>query len=241
MSPLTRYLPGAVVLLVLVLTAGCTVPPCSVGSGNVISETRDLGTFHSVELNTFATVLVMQGTPGAVKIEAEDNIMPLLRTRVSDGVLVIDHDAVCVENTTPVVVRVAMDEVRGLAVNGAGSVLGENEIVADRLSTAVGGSGALDLDVNVSTLESVISGSGKTRYAGTAAEHNVVITGSGTVKGFDLATDRTNLVISGSGRAEVLATEALDVQITGNGIVTYRGDPAVTQVITGSGSLTKEE
>lgn len=240
MSALIRYLLGTTVLA-LVLTAGCTTPPCTVGSGNVVSETRDLGTFHSVELNTFATVMVTQGTPGPVEIEAEDNLMPLLRTQVSDGVLVIDHDAVCVRNTTPVVVRVTMDEVKSLAVSGSGSVQGEDGIVADRLETAVSGSGALDLDVNVTALESVISGSGETRFSGMADEHNVVITGSGTVKGFDLVTDRTNLVISGSGRAEVLATETLDVQITGSGRVTYRGDPAVTQVITGSGILIRDE
>ncbi|MDD3621511.1 MAG: DUF2807 domain-containing protein [Methanofollis sp.] len=241
MSAVIRYLPGAAVLLVLLLTAGCALPPCTVGSGNVVSETRDVGTFHSVDLNTFATVVVTQGAPGPVMIEAEDNLMPLLRTQVSEGVLVIDHDAVCVRNTTPVVVRVAMDEVKGLAVNGAGSVLGEDQIVADRLATAVSGSGTLDLDVNVTALESVISGSGETRFSGTADEHSAVISGSGTIKGFDLTTKQSNLVISGSGRAEVLATEALDVQITGSGLVTYRGDPTVTQVITGSGILIKEE
>lgn len=64
MSAVIRYLPGAAVLLVLLLTAGCVLPPCTVGSGNVVSETRDVGTFHSVDLNTFATVVVTQGAPG---------------------------------------------------------------------------------------------------------------------------------------------------------------------------------
>ncbi|QYZ79480.1 DUF2807 domain-containing protein [Methanofollis formosanus] len=235
-----RYLFAAAVLLGLVLAAGCVQPPCTIGSGNVTSETRDVGTFQSVELTSFATVLVTQGAAAPVVIEAEDNIIPLLRTRVSDGVLVIDHDAACVRNTTPVVVRVSMEEVQRLAVSGSGTVLGENEIVGERLETAISGSGNLDLDMNVSTLESTISGSGEALFSGTAAEHDAGISGSGTIKGFDLTTEQTNLAISGSGKAEVFATEALDVQIAGSGTVTYRGDPAVTQDISGSGSLIRE-
>ncbi|WP_265580414.1 head GIN domain-containing protein [Methanofollis aquaemaris] len=235
-----RYLfAAAAVLLVLVLTAGCVQPPCTVGSGNVVSETRDVGAFQSVELNTFATVMVTQGASGPLVIEAEDNIVPLVQTRVSDGVLVVDLDAACVRNTRPVIVRVTMEEVQRLSVSGSGTVQGENEIVAGRLETAISGSGNLDLGMNVTTLETTISGSGEARLSGTAAEHNAGISGSGALKGFDLTTERTNLVISGSGAAEVLATGALDVQIAGSGAAIYRGDPVVTQEISGSGSLVR--
>lgn len=79
-----------------------TQGPCLLGSGNVISETRTVEPFHSVELNGIGTLSVTQDGSPEVKLEAEDNILPVIRTRVENGILIIEYDAPCIRNIRPI-------------------------------------------------------------------------------------------------------------------------------------------
>lgn len=232
-----RYSAGILILLAA-LIAGCTqFPPCISGSGVVVSETRTLEPFQKVDLATFGTVYLTQGEPSPAVIEAENNILPLLRTRVSDGVLTIDLEQ-CVRNTRPVIIRLTTDKIRQISVSGSGSVIGEDEIISESLETGVSGSGVIDLPVRTHQVRSAIAGSGRTRLRGTTADHTAAISGSGKIEAFGLETENSTVVIEGSGAAEVFATEALDVTVSGSGTVTYRGNPAhLSQEISGSGRV----
>jgi hypothetical protein len=66
-----------IILVSFVVIVGCTQGPCLLGSGNVISETRTVEPFHSVELNGIGTLSVTQDGSPEVKLEAEDNILPV--------------------------------------------------------------------------------------------------------------------------------------------------------------------
>ena len=61
------------------------IGPGERGSGNVISETRAVSDFDRIEISYPATVLVRQGSKESLKIEAEDNLMPNLKTEVRNG------------------------------------------------------------------------------------------------------------------------------------------------------------
>jgi len=227
-----------VLILSAALIAGCTqFAPCIGGSGNVVSETRTVEPFHSVDLATIGTVYLTQGAPASIQIEAEDNILPLMQTEVTDGVLTIDNEQ-CIRSTQPVIIRVTTDEVRGISVSGSGSVISENEIRSENLETGVSGSGSIDLRVNTTEIASTISGSGSTLLRGKATNHTTVVDGSGRVAAFDLETNHSKVTIEGSGIAEVFATDDLDAVISGSGMILYKGNPAhLTQEVTGSGGV----
>lgn len=230
---------AAILILSAALIAGCTqLSPCISGSGNVVSETRTVEPFHSVDLATIGTVSLTQGAPASLQVEAEDTILPLLRTEVRDGILTIDHNEQCFRNTQPVIIRLTTDEVRRISVSGSGSVVGENEIRSENLETGISGSGSIDLRVNVTELASAIAGSGKIDLRGTATNHTTVVSGSGKVAAFNLETIRSTVTIDGSGTADIFATDVLDVTVSGSGTASYRGSPEhLTQEVTGSGSV----
>ena len=74
-----------------------------------------------------------------------------------------------------------------------------------------------------------------------AKEHNIKVSGFGKINAFDLVTDNTDIVISGSGEANVNANEELDVKISGFAKVNYKGDPAIEQSVSGSGKIKSVE
>ena len=61
------------------------------GSGNVVTETREVSNFSAIEIDYPAQVFVKQGSPESLKVEAEDNLMPGLKTEVKNGVLQISY------------------------------------------------------------------------------------------------------------------------------------------------------
>jgi len=220
-----------------------TIPGCVMGSGNVESETRTVDTFHSVELGGWGNLYVTQDGISDIRIEAEDNILPLLQTYVSDNVLVIEHEKFkCIRPVKPVNVYVSMEEVKRLSLSGSGKIIGQTGIISDSLDVRVSGSGDIDLEVDTEELKTTISGSGSAQLKGDATAHDVTISGSGNIQSYDLATEKSTIKVFGSGKSEVSVSDDLDVTIAGSGDVYYKGDPAnLNTQISGSGKLEKVE
>lgn len=219
-----------------------TIPGCVFGSGNVESETRTVDAFHSVELGGWGNLYVTQDGTSEIRIEAEDNILPLLQTYVRDGVLVIEHEKLkCITPRKPVNVYVSMEEVKRLSISGSGKIIGQTEITSDSLGVSVSGSGNIDLEVDTEELKTTISGSGNAQLKGDATTHDITISGSGNIQSYDLATEKSTVKVFGSGKSEVSVSNELDITITGSGDVYYKGDPSINTQISGSGKLKKVE
>lgn len=58
------------------------VGPTERGSGTMKTETRQVSDFRAVEISYPAEVVISQGTSESLKIEADDNVLPGLQTRV---------------------------------------------------------------------------------------------------------------------------------------------------------------
>jgi len=226
-------------LFAVLFISGCIgLSDCITGSGNVVSEEFTLDKFHSVDFGGSGNLYVTQDAQQSIRIEAEDNVLEELTVKVVNGKLIISSDR-CFRNIKPINVYVSTEEVRDLAGSGSVNIIGQSEINADTLKLSISGSGSFDVTLNAEELNTNIAGSGKSILKGTAKVHNTVVDGSGDIKAFDLSTERTDITISGSGKAEVDASKELDVTILGSGSVFYTGDAAVTQSISGSGKIVK--
>ena len=215
---------------------------CIDGSGKSYSETRDVDTFHSVELNGWGNLHVTQNGESHIRIEGEDNIVPLIKTYVKNDILIIEQEEFkCIRPKEPLNVYVSMDEVKELLLIGSGNVIGQSRIESDSLWITLSGSGNINLDVDVEELGTTIIGSGNVQLKGDAAVHEFTISGSGDIKSYELSTEKSKIEVSGSGNSEVSVSDELNVKISGSGDVYYKGDPSIEQVISGSGKLKKVE
>jgi hypothetical protein len=75
-------------LISLLLSSGCYADAIR-GSGKSAKESRDLPAFDSVEVGSGIHLTVTTGPLQKVLVEADDNVLPLVETRVSDGRLQI--------------------------------------------------------------------------------------------------------------------------------------------------------
>jgi hypothetical protein len=191
---------------------------CTVGSGEVISESRPVTDFREVVLAGSGDVEI--GVTGAesLRVEAEENILPLLTTEVVSGRLELGSSEPFT-TSEGVSYVITAQTITGVIVAGSGTV------------TVTG----IDSDV----FRAVISGSGTIDVSGSCGVLDVTVAGSGDFDGAGLACATGTVSVPGSADVVVDVSDELDVTVAGSGDVNYIGDPVVRSRITGSGSVSE--
>ncbi len=218
------------------------VGPTERGSGNVIKQTRETGNFNSITIKYPAQITVTQGLSESVKIEAEDNLLAGLQTRVRGDTLEIfykEENNKHVNPTKPVKIMVIVKELKDVNFDSAGDLTLAG-IKSDDLNISVSGAGNLKVnDVVAKSLSVDLSGAGSMVAAGETDDFNLTISGFGSFNGKDLHNKTAQIDLSGAGSATIWADEELDAQVSGVGSINYYGSPSVTKQVSGVGSINK--
>lgn len=234
---------GSLIILAGIFIMSCAKDVnCINGNGEMISETREIAAFHSVYSNGSAEIYISPAEENSVKIEAESNIMPRIKTEVADGRLNISTEG-CINKLKKIKIYLGMKELRSAEMNGSGLIKTTETMssVTNSNSLYINGSGDIDVASDAMQTEASINGSGNISLTGAAAVFNAIINGSGEMHSYNFICRKVNVSVTGSGDAEVFATEELFVKFNGSGDVYYKGNPAkVDAKYDGSGKLIKK-
>ena len=228
----------ALVFLALLLI-NCSKNQVVVGSNNIITQEKQLSAYDKIEVLGSYDVIFTDGEVGKIKIKAPDNILPLIQTEVSDGLLKIGAEKNRYKVKEPIIIYVPVNSrLKQVDIKGSADIYTENSLETKALDVDVYGSGDVRLQVDSSTLALKIDGSGDIRVGGKTDNLSININGSGNVEVPNLKAEKAVININGSGNVSAYVTEDVDVSITGSGDVTIKGNPKkVKQKIKGSGGV----
>lgn len=232
-----------VLALVAVLSLSSCLRRSQHGSGVIKKENRNLsGAFTHIEISAPVNVVInTQQAAGPLQLEGDDNLLQFIVTEVRDNTLYIDvkpHNT-RMHPTKDFKLAIAVAELAGLSVSGAGDVTVNGTVATNDFSLDISGAG----DVAMSTLQAQrlkadITGSGSLKVdSGKVTNAEYDISGAGDVDAFGLQTDATTISISGAGDADITVNTKLDASVSGAGSITYKGQPAITKNISGAGSV----
>lgn len=230
------------------------------GSGNVISEDREVAGFESVDMQSIGNLTIVQGNEESLTITADENLMQYITARVVNGTLEIGMEPnISLNPSRAIEYELVMKTVEGVKLSGFGNINSE-ELTGKDLEVKLAGSG----DINIGKIESDslqvrISGFGDFESQSIKAETSTIeISGSGDIQVDELAGDELVVKISGFGNAEIsgkvrtqeiqlvgsgdyeaedLESESAVVKITGFGNPTVWATESLDATITGSGNL----
>ena len=210
-------------------------------SSVVVTEERPVSGFHAIEMGTFGEVIITQGDTESLTIKGSDNIVPLVKTTVRGGALVISmEENVNITGMTRdnmLTFTIMVKDLTGLSVSGAGKVSMESLDTSD-LDVVMSGAGDVQLgSLKADALDINISGVGNVGAAGEATSAKVNISGAGSFQAPDLKLQTADITISGIGGAEVWVTDSLSGNISGAGGVKYYGSPTVDTTTSGVGNF----
>ncbi len=190
------------------------------GNGKITTKTREVtAKFSQINVEgTFRVGVIVGGQP-TIRITTDSNIVPLVVTKVDDGVLTIANKPGVTFNTSKAVfIQIMVPTLNKITASGA------NRITALRIA-----SNNFKLETN---------GAVQANLTGTANKVSMLISGSGSVNANRLVAKNVSVHLNGSGRILVNATQKLDTKITGSGKIIYAGNPSdVDQSVTGSGTI----
>lgn len=210
------------------------------GSGTLTTEDRTVSDFTKIELNGSGTVNITQGDTEALTIEAEDNVIDRIESRVSNGTLHLGMKSpwyfFWLWPTRDITYELTVQDLNALSISGSGTI-NSDSLTTDQFSVTVSGSGKAKMKMHVQELEVDISGSGEFDLSGTAVSQLVDINGSGKYDAKNLLSKSAEFSVSGSGQGIVNVSDELQISISGSGKVEYIGSPKISQEISGSGKI----
>jgi hypothetical protein len=231
---------GLLVIAVVLLTA-CGVRTIR-GSGNVITEERDVSGFDSVTLSGYGRVTITQGDEEALTVETDDNLMQYIETQVRGGTLELGFtdDDILLRPSKSIIFRLSVIELTALDSSGAGS-FEIDALDADRLEVDVSGAGDIEIgSLNATDLVVTVNGAGNVKLAGQVGTQRIELNGLGNYDAPDLKSQAASVDINGAGNVTMWVLDTLDVTISAAGNVEYYGSPTVTQDISGVGKVTSQ-
>ncbi|MBA3816905.1 MAG: DUF2807 domain-containing protein [Parachlamydiaceae bacterium] len=213
------------------------------GSGNVISQVRNVMGFNQILFSGNGNLIISQGNTESLKIEGEDNIVDLITTAVVDKALRIDYKkanmAHLINSKAPLNIYVQVKDIQEIRLSGSGSISTIKPLTAFQLKVSVSGSGSGQIGIIGHKLVTILSGSSNFIVSGTVENQDIWISGSGDYQAEKLTSKVANVNITGSGKVTVNVQDDIDVHISGAGTVNYQGTPRIRQSISGSGSITR--
>ncbi len=214
------------------------------GNGNVKIESRQVGKFTGLEDQGSFDVEITYGESNAVEVEADENLLPIIVTKVEGTKLIVTTDKGGFSSATRLKVHVTMATIDLVSVKGSGSVSGDGGF--SNSGTAhfeVGGSGSIRLSfAQFNTAEVSVRGSGSIHLMkGKVDNLNVSSSGSGSVDAYDINSKNVMAKTNGSGNVKVRVTSSLTAESNGSGNVYYKGDITNVNVKSnGSGRVVKQ-
>ncbi|SNR94315.1 GIN domain-containing protein [Hymenobacter mucosus] len=250
----------AILLLLLQLL------PTAPSAGITPPDTRDVAAFTHVAVAAPITVLLHQGSPQQVRVEAAPEDLARLETHV-------DHDELRIRDRTAdagrsnqsplgkVTVHITMPTVRSLYVaNGSrlhadtlqvnqlwleansSGLLMLGQVQARRVSAGTASSGRVVLhQLLADTLQSTGASAGSLTVAGTCPYYRLTLSSGGHVQAEALAVETCTATLSSGSRGRVRVSTHLQAHASSGGQLTVLGNPQLSSRVSSGGRVQRQE
>jgi len=175
------------------------------GSGVAKTETREVGAFTEFDVSAAMNVELTVGPATKLEITADDNLLPHLKSEVSDGKLKLYFDT---SNSSKIGVKVKASTPSLKAYHGSGATTAKIEgLKADAFNLHLSGASNCTID-------------------GTADKLVVECAGASNVKAAKLVAKSAKVNVSGASSVDVNASDELNADASGASSIRYSGNPA---------------
>ncbi|MCS0592130.1 head GIN domain-containing protein [Massilia norwichensis] len=187
------------------------------GDGIAGRDQRMIGTVNGLDVNGSIVVDVRVGPATSLVVEADSNLLPLVRTDVRGDILNIYTDR-SYRSRNPVRVIYTVPRLTDLRQNGSGRIAVDG-LAGAPLTLRRNGSGSVALSGRMASLEAENNGSGSVDAARLeSASAKLAMTGSGRMEVGQVRGDYAIVSLSGSGQLRVGgAVRSLTARANGSG------------------------
>ena len=205
---------------------------CIKGTGEIVLEERTVNLFNGITVDDDINLVILKDTFQYIQIEAGKNLLPEIRTEVSDGMLYLMNDNVCKYSRSyekEILVRAHIKNLEKLAFAGSAKIVTENMLSLNYLLMWLDGARgeiSLEIDIEKLILENV-SGNGLTTLSGEVREGIINSEAQGLLYLKDLKFSNLKMVSNSYNNAYIWVSDTIDITISNLGNVYCKGDPFI--------------
>jgi hypothetical protein len=208
------------------------------GAGDTQPETRSVSPFTEIVSDNSIDITFRQIQEGVDKVvvTAQENLLPMIITKVKNGTLHISTEG-SYQSDQELKIDIYGRHLNSLTLNSSGDFNSDGRIDEQKFYLEMNSSGDADIRLKSKSIEVDSNGSGDISMAGTTDYLEVELNSSGDFSALELRTFNTELELNGSGDAKVFAKESLEIELNGSGDVSYKGRAKIEKTINGSGEV----
>jgi len=237
---LNWVLPVALLLFTITASAFKVLNEKVKGSGNIKSEARTEGPFRSISTSGSYNVYITPGAKNDIRIEADDNLLPYIETKLRGNDLEIGTKrGYDIKPSKTINIYVTMDQLEELSSSGSGGFYSKGKLKGNNVKFSFSGSTNTELELDASNLQLEVSGSAHLKLNGNIPSTKYEISGTADVEALDLQSSDARVAISGTGKLDIAVEKKLDVSVSGMGKIRYKGTPVINQSSSGMAKITK--
>lgn len=206
--------------------------------GTFHSESRELESFHAIEVYGAAQINLSQSLDQQIVVNAHD--FSLVQTEVREGVLYIN---VPTNPYTPMILDISVPTLSSIRAVGAASIDLEPQSIftTDTLTLDLSGAAEVDMDLQVAVLNIDAKGAASVELTGTANSATITLAGAGEIDAEDFLVQTMHINCAGASEADIHAVRELWAQAAGASKISYKGSPTIKQKMAVGGSVIKRD
>ena len=227
--------------------------------GEIIQETRSIEDVDGISLATQGDMIIKIGQQESLVIEAEDNIIENIETRVENGVLMIkSRNNLGLRNLEPINYTLTVKALDTINISSSGNIqapdlqadqfdinlsssgdLNMGDLETETLTIKLSSSGNLSMGMlDAKTLKVSITSSGDVDILGGDIKHqDISISSSGKYAARDMNSQTAEVALSSSGSATLKVSDQLSANISSSGDLNYIGTPVLNASTSSSGRI----
>ncbi|MEP7147316.1 MAG: head GIN domain-containing protein [Acidobacteriota bacterium] len=190
------------------------------GSAVAGSEARSANGFSGINVGGVFQVEITAGKDFSVEVEADNNLLPYIKTEVEGRVLHIESTE-RIDSHTPLRVRISAPDIESVDASGASKV------------SIVG--------IDNSSLKIDTSGASKVKIQGETAEIRIEVSGASSIDAESLTAKSAAVDAGGASSVNLFVTERLVSNASGASKISYSGNPASVEKKTSGASSIRQK
>lgn len=211
------------------------------GSGYVRTEQRTVKPFSRIEASRAIKVFVAQGEQTAITVEADDNILPYIKTEVNGNTLTITlSENINIESYADMNVLLTVPALTELHSSTASRIEGTTLWKVNGIELSATTAGSIKLETEASGIDATASTSGEIKLAGKTDRLNAKASTAGSVEAKELIAGNADVSASTGGEIEIHVTGKLEYSASTGGEIRYKGDAALTGKASTGGEIKKD-
>ncbi len=210
------------------------------GSGNIVSEKKSVGNFTGISAGSGFDVEVHIGSPVSVTIDADDNLMKMVKVRVEDRTLQIHTKNGVSISDGHLKAYITVPSLDYIESTGAATINVLDELKDDKkIKLHASGAAKIAAHVDAPKIEAESSGAANIDVTGRTKDFNAHASGGAGIDADELMSENTDAEASGAANVHVYASVKLNAHASGAGNIFYKGEAAVSKETSGAGNVNK--